>query len=103
MSVSTDKTTFTLAEAAVLLSCHRETLRRAIRSGNLRAAMLGRGFRISRSDLEAFWSACGGGELFARTGAEAAAAPAPSSRANKKKRHIEQLSLPGAENTNTSS
>lgn len=103
MNVPTDKTTFTLAEAAALLSCHRETLRRAIRSGNLRAARLGRGFRISRFDLEAFWSACGGGELFAWGEAEPADAPNPSPRTGKKKRQIEQLSLPGAENTNTSS
>ncbi len=30
------KTTFTLAEAADLLSCHKETLRRAIKDGTLR-------------------------------------------------------------------
>lgn len=66
MSVPSGKTTFTLAEAAELLSCHRETLRRAIRSGGLRAAKLGRGFRISRSDLEAFWTSSGGGDLFGR-------------------------------------
>ena len=58
------KATFTLAEAAELLSCHRETLRRAIRVGELRAAKLGREFRISRPDLQAFWTACGGGDLF---------------------------------------
>lgn len=58
------KTTFTLSEAATLLSCHPETLRRAIRKGHLQAAKLGRGFRISRADLEAFWSASGGGMLF---------------------------------------
>lgn len=59
------KTTFTLAEAARLLSCHKETLRRAIRSGELRAARLGREYRISRLDLQAFWTTQGGGELFA--------------------------------------
>ncbi len=58
------KTTFTLAEAAVLLSCHKETLRRAIGAGELRAARLGREYRISRFDLQAFWTAQGGGELF---------------------------------------
>lgn len=59
------KTTFTLAEAAQLLSCHKETLRRAIQGGELRAARLGREYRISRLDLQAFWTAQGGGELFA--------------------------------------
>lgn len=60
------KTTYTLGEAAKLLSCHKETLRRAIMSGQLQAARLGRGYRISRLDLEAFWAAKGGGELFSR-------------------------------------
>ncbi len=61
------KTTFTLAEAAALLSCHPETLRRAVRDGELRAAKLGRGYRISRPDLEAFWTSSGGGELFPKS------------------------------------
>ncbi|MDR2124947.1 MAG: helix-turn-helix domain-containing protein [Desulfovibrio sp.] len=60
------KTTFTLTEAADLLSCHRETIRRAIRDGELKAAKLGvRDFRISKRELAVFWSARGGGELFA--------------------------------------
>jgi excisionase family DNA binding protein len=58
------KTTFTLAEAAALLSCHAETLRRAIKNGTLRAARLGREYRISRTDLQAFWTARGGSDLF---------------------------------------
>ena len=58
------KTTFTLAEAAELLSCHVETLRRAIKSGTIPAARLGREYRISRTDLQAFWTARGGSELF---------------------------------------
>lgn len=60
------KTTFTLGEASQLLSCHKETLRRAIMEGRLRAAKLGRGYRISRVDLQVFWTAMGGGELFDR-------------------------------------
>jgi excisionase family DNA binding protein len=64
MSMPPGKTTFTLLEAAELLSCHRETLRRAIRTGELQAAKLGREFRISRPDLQSFWTACGGGDLF---------------------------------------
>jgi excisionase family DNA binding protein len=60
------KTTFTLGEASQLLSCHKETLRRAIMEGRLRAAKLGRGYRISRVDLQVFWIAMGGGELFDR-------------------------------------
>lgn len=60
------KTTFTLAEAADLLRCHKETLRRAILDGSLQAARLGRGYRISRADLQKFWTERGGGELFDR-------------------------------------
>jgi excisionase family DNA binding protein len=66
MNAPSGKTTFTLLEAAELLSCHRETLRRAIRTGELQAAKLGREFRISRPDLQAFWTACGGGDLFGK-------------------------------------
>ena len=58
------KTTFTLAEAAALLSCHAETLRRAIKSKALHAARLGREYRISRTDLQAFWTERGGSDLF---------------------------------------
>jgi excisionase family DNA binding protein len=62
------KTTFTLAEAAALLSCHAETLRRAIKNGTLYAARLGREYRISRTDLQAFWTARGGSDLFGNGG-----------------------------------
>ncbi len=98
MSVSPGKTTFTLAEAAELLSCHRETLRRAIRDGELRAAKLGRGFRISRIDLEAFWTACGGGDLFGSAPDETAPQSGKEQagqggRKKKKPRGQEQLSL----------
>ena len=96
MSTPPGKTTFTLAEAAELLSCHRETLRRAIRSGELRAAKLGRGFRISRFDLEAFWTASGGGDLFGKESGDAPAvqdAKASKKAARPKNRQM-QLSLP---------
>ena len=95
------KTTFTLAEAAALLSCHPETLRRAIREGELQAAKLGRGYRISRLDLEAFWSASGGGELFAKSDESETAARDEHPAAGRKKKKPDatpvQLSLlPGA-------
>jgi excisionase family DNA binding protein len=92
---TTDKATFTLAEAAALLSCHRETLRRAIKDGALRAARLGREYRVSRLDLEAFWTASGGGDLFARNAA--APAPekekAPAAPAGKKSKDHKQVQL----------
>ncbi len=95
MSIAPGKTTFTLAEAAQLLSCHRETLRRAILEGELRAAKLGRGYRISRSDLESFWTEKGGGELFGKTGEKGEEAPArtPGKKRGGKKPGQEQLSL----------
>lgn len=55
-----------MAEAANLLRCHKETLRRAILEGGLQAARLGRGYRISRADLQKFWTERGGGELFVK-------------------------------------
>ncbi|MDR2162288.1 MAG: helix-turn-helix domain-containing protein [Desulfovibrio sp.] len=88
------KATYTLAEAAALLSCHRETLRRAIKEGSLRAARLGRGIRISRLDLEAFWTACGGGDLFAREAGEPPAGEEARPGARKRKGRREQLQLP---------
>lgn len=100
MSEPSGKTTFTLAEAAKLLSCHPETLRRAIRKGELQAAKLGRGFRISRTDLQAFWTANGGGELFGRESEEmlkewSKADDARIAQKRKPKRQVEQLTLPG--------
>lgn len=96
MSDLQSKTTFTLAEAATLLSCHRETLRRAVRNGQLRAAKLGRGFRISRVDLEAFWTASGGGTLFDTLPDQSLAAgePHPQAKPEKKTDSLpQQLSL----------
>ena len=56
---------FSVDEAAALIRCHPQTLRRAIKHGVLRAARIGRSYTISRSDLAAFYSAKGGGQLFA--------------------------------------
>ncbi len=59
-----EKTTYTLHEVAALLSCHTETLRRFIKDGMLRAAKIGKEWRVSKRDLEDFWTAQGGGALF---------------------------------------
>lgn len=88
--MSMQKTTFTLAEAADLLSCHKETLRRAIKDGSLQSARLGRGYRISRADLEAFWAAQGGGELFSNEAADGQ----PEERARPAKREGERRKKP---------
>jgi excisionase family DNA binding protein len=53
---------YTTKEAARLLSCHSETLRRAIRNGELKAQK-GRPYRISVPELKRWWRATGGGEI----------------------------------------
>lgn len=95
MTVPPGKTTFTLAEAAEVLSCHKETLRRAIRRGQLQAAKLGKGFRISRVDLEAYWTANGGGELFPKDSGTLPEDTSLSPQRKRKKTKQVQLSLPG--------
>jgi excisionase family DNA binding protein len=85
-----DKTVYTLSEAAELLSCHKETLRRAIKAGTLRAAKIGKEYRISRTDLEDFWTARGGGALFE----DSPRPPLEPARKSKKPSGPEQLKLP---------
>ena len=82
-----------------MLSCHKETIRRAIKEGSLRAAKLGRGYRVSRLDLEAFWQAQGGGALFGTVEQQVAEPepepePEPVEEKPKKPRGPEQLTLP---------
>jgi len=55
---------YTINEAADFLGCHRETIRRAVSSGDLKAALFGRVYRISKEDLNAYYQAKGGGKLF---------------------------------------
>jgi len=62
---SPSKTVYNVNEAADVLNCHPQTLRRAIRSGVLKAARIGKAVSISRFDLEAYYRAKGGGQLFA--------------------------------------
>ena len=89
----TEKTTYTLSEAAALLNCHAETLRRAVRAGHLRGARIGRGYRFSRQELEIYWAAMGGGALF-QDSPPAAGQPVPSQGRRKKPGGPEQLKLP---------
>ncbi|NVL92354.1 MAG: helix-turn-helix domain-containing protein [Desulfobacterales bacterium] len=51
---------FSLKEAAKLLGCNRETLRRAIKAGQLKASKVGRDYRISKVELAKFWIRRGG-------------------------------------------
>lgn len=55
---------FTVPEAAQLLNCHEQTIRREIRRGKLKAAKVGNDWRISRPDLETYWRSVGGHQLF---------------------------------------
>lgn len=59
-----EKLTFTIEEAAELLSCHKDTIRRAIKGEMLKAGKIGKDYRISRCDLEEYYRMRGGGQLF---------------------------------------
>jgi excisionase family DNA binding protein len=68
---------FTLHEVAEFLKVHVETVRRAVRAGELKAAAPGVGgrgkgadLRVSRIELARWWRARGGGDLFADTTGE---------------------------------
>jgi excisionase family DNA binding protein len=58
---------YTSKQAAELLQCHEITIRRAIKSGQLKASRIGRDYRISKHDLTCFYKEQGGGELFAES------------------------------------
>ena len=66
-----DRQVYTLHQVAELLGVHVETIRRAARAGELKAASpgLGKGkgsdLRVSRIELARWWRARGGGALFA--------------------------------------
>ncbi len=55
---------FSLKDAASILGVHPDTIRRAIKSKKLKAAKIGRDYRIARSELERYFQAMGGGSLF---------------------------------------
>jgi excisionase family DNA binding protein len=62
------KEVYTVAEAAELLNCHDNTIRREIKRGKLRAAKVGNDWRISKADLEVYWTDIGGRQLFSTEG-----------------------------------
>jgi len=53
-----------LKDAAKILDVHTETLRRAIKAGDLQAAKIGKDYRIAKAELERYFQSKGGGELF---------------------------------------
>lgn len=58
------KQTYSVSDAADLFDVDPESVRRWIRSGDLKASKIGRGYRISRPDLREFYRSNGGGQLF---------------------------------------
>lgn len=85
-----EKTTFTLSEVAELLHCHKETVRREIKAKNLRAAKIGKEYRVSKADLEDYWAMRGGGALFE----DSERPPLDTQKKPKKHPGQEQLKLP---------
>lgn len=55
---------YTIYQAAAVLNCHPDTIRKAIRTQKLKAGKAGRDYRISKGDLEVYWQAQGGEQLF---------------------------------------
>jgi excisionase family DNA binding protein len=63
--VLSTKNVFTVEEVAELLGVHPETIRRAIKRKELKAAKIGKAWCISKLDLEGYYQSKGGGKLFA--------------------------------------
>jgi excisionase family DNA binding protein len=55
---------FSLKDVATILDVHPDTIRRAVKAGKLKAAKIGKDYRIAKSELERFFQAKGGGSLF---------------------------------------
>lgn len=68
--ISSGGNVFTVEELSQLVRLAPITIRRAIRSGALRAANGGgkSGYRITRGDIEVWWRSRGGGNLFEANG-----------------------------------
>lgn len=64
LDAMTDAQTYSLAEVAALAGIGVETVRRAIRAGDLAALHLPRNYRVSRVELARWWASRGGGQLF---------------------------------------
>ena len=64
LDMTDEAKTYGLEEVASILGVHAETVRRAIRSGELAAFKLARNYRVSKAELTRWWAAKGGGVLF---------------------------------------
>ena len=58
------KELYSLLEAAALIGMNDQVLRRKLKAGEIRAAKMGREWRISRHDLDEYYQRRGGGRLF---------------------------------------
>jgi len=56
--------TLTVSEVAELLALAEQTIRRKLRAGEIPGVQTGKGWRISRADLEEWWGEQGGETLF---------------------------------------
>ena len=55
---------FSLKDVATILDVHPDTIRRAIKAGKLKAAKIGKDYRIAKSELERYFQDMGGTSLF---------------------------------------
>ena len=55
---------FSIKDAATILDVHPDTIRRAIKAKKLKAAKIGRDYRIAKAELEKYFQNMGGGTLF---------------------------------------
>lgn len=76
---------YSLEEVGAMLGVHPQTVRRAIRKGELVAFQFARSYRVSRLELAKWWTSRGGGELFADTGADTPPAEPKKPRTKKVK------------------
>lgn len=58
------QSTYSPKEAARILNTHKETILRAIRKGELKAALIGKLYRITQAELDRYFKAKGGTSLF---------------------------------------
>jgi len=78
---------FSLREAAEILGVNPTTIRRLIHKKVLRAGKVGRDYRLSKVDLNAYYQSQGGGKLFEDIEAETTETPpAPKPQRKKKAR-----------------